>query len=190
MAKTIVKAFSVFTGYLWYLSLYCIIFPFLVLFLGTKMDIFVFGLFFKTDPFPPLLLLPTIAGIALFMFGIIVAIASVYYLHKKARFFPLDALNMKEFLPQALVKEGVYGYVRHPMLLGYFFMMIGLAFTLSSPMSVIWTIPLFFWAAYEYEVLIEERRLLSWFGEEYITYKNTVPFMFPFLKKNAFFKKK
>ncbi|MFW5895610.1 MAG: methyltransferase family protein [archaeon] len=71
-----------------------------------------------------------------------------------------------------LVKEGIYGYVRHPMYLGilliYFsFVILNLSFTLFLAWGIIF---LFMNLMATYE----EKKLIDLFGEEYKQYKEKV----------------
>jgi protein-S-isoprenylcysteine O-methyltransferase Ste14 len=77
--------------------------------------------------------------------------------------------------PPTLVTQGTYAYVRHPL---YFFSLL-----------VIWFLPIMTWGAFLFCVLstiyfwvgsmLEERRLISTFGEEYRRYKQRVPRILP-----------
>lgn len=80
-----------------------------------------------------------------------------------------DHLNTKEF----------YSVVRHPMYLFSLFFLI-----LNPVMSTQWLLLILFSSIYFIiGAIVEEKRLLKQFGEEYRQYQHTVPFMFPSLKR-------
>lgn len=74
-----------------------------------------------------------------------------------------------------LITDGCYRVVRHPL---YLFSML---FLLSNPViSVRWVLLTLLSAVYfPVGALLEERRLLQEFGDEYRAYQLTVPFMIP-----------
>jgi protein-S-isoprenylcysteine O-methyltransferase Ste14 len=80
--------------------------------------------------------------------------------------------------PQRLVVQGVYRYVRNPMIFGVLFVLLGESVLTAS-------LPLFRWflifAAINaiYIPLLEEPGLVNRFGEEYLTYKRNVPRWIP-----------
>lgn len=76
--------------------------------------------------------------------------------------------------PQKFVARGPYLYVRNPMILGAFAILISEALFLNS-------IPIFIWfgvlaaGKYFYIPRIEEKELEERFGHEYVIYKENVP---------------
>ncbi len=80
--------------------------------------------------------------------------------------------------PQHLVVQGMYAYVRNPMILGLIIVLLGEALTLSS-----WAIFLYDVVVYIinmlYFILSEEPGLEKRFGEEYREYKRSVPRWLP-----------
>jgi protein-S-isoprenylcysteine O-methyltransferase Ste14 len=79
---------------------------------------------------------------------------------------------------QHIVTEGVYRYVRNPMISGVFLVLIGEALaTLSLPV-------LYWFASFAiingvYIPLLEEPRLVEKFSDEYLTYARNVPRWIP-----------
>jgi protein-S-isoprenylcysteine O-methyltransferase Ste14 len=79
---------------------------------------------------------------------------------------------------QKLVVQGIYRYVRNPMISGVFFILLGEAALLGS-------LPLLYWFAFFvlaniiYTPLFEERGLKHRFGQDYILYKQNVPRWIP-----------
>jgi protein-S-isoprenylcysteine O-methyltransferase Ste14 len=79
---------------------------------------------------------------------------------------------------QGLVTRGAYGWVRHPVYLGAFFIWVGLALAFSSGMTfaivVLYVIP-----AYVLYIRSEERMMLQSFGHPYDDYRRRVPMLIP-----------
>jgi protein-S-isoprenylcysteine O-methyltransferase Ste14 len=79
---------------------------------------------------------------------------------------------------QRLVVQGVYCYVRNPMISGVFFVLLGESLVAAS-------LPLFYWFLLSviinaiYIPLAEEPGLVKRFGEEYLAYKQNVPRWIP-----------
>ena len=77
-----------------------------------------------------------------------------------------------------LIVTGFYSHVRNPMHMGVFLILAGESVTVGS-------VPLFLWASFFimgnllYVPLVEEKKLLERFGEEYMAYKNNVPMWIP-----------
>jgi len=104
-----------------------------------------------------------LVGFALFVY-------SAIYLHKHKN---------------GLTTTGPYSYVRHPQYLGLIIMTFG--FTLMSLNTPLIGIVISVWLieilAYIILAKIEEYHLRSKFGDKYIQYMNSVPFMIPFLRR-------
>ena len=77
-----------------------------------------------------------------------------------------------------LVISGPYRYVRNPMLLGVFFLLLFESFFFTS-------MPIFYWFVFFIVINIiyfknfEEKDLVKRFGEDYEDYKSRVPMFFP-----------
>jgi protein-S-isoprenylcysteine O-methyltransferase Ste14 len=80
--------------------------------------------------------------------------------------------------PRTLVTSGYYAYVRHPLYLYSTLFLI-----LNPVMTTQWLLLTIFSVAYFIiGGMIEERRLLKEFGDEYQRYRQRVPFMIPSLR--------
>ena len=86
-----------------------------------------------------------------------------------------------------LVIDGPYRYVRNPMLIGVFFLLLFESIFFSA-------IPIFYWflvffvSNIFYFKLVEEKDLIKRFGSDYEDYKSNVPMLYPkfSLYKNKF----
>ncbi|RLG50232.1 MAG: hypothetical protein DRN96_08210 [Thermoproteota archaeon] len=82
---------------------------------------------------------------------------------------------------QKLVVTGPYRYCRNPMLLGTALYYLSLALFTSSPTGAMLTALIAALLAL-YVKLVEEKELELRFGEEYLRYKKTTPFLIPSMK--------
>ncbi len=83
--------------------------------------------------------------------------------------------------PRRLITEGVYRYVRNPMISGVLFMLIGETVFFGSWLLLIWTL-VFGVVNTLYFLLSEEPGLTKRFGEDYLQYRRHVPMWLPRLK--------
>ena len=88
--------------------------------------------------------------------------------------------NFYAIKTEKLTTSGPYAYVRHPLYLGSFLVMIGFLIMLR----VHWFVSLLFIAVvigivYRRKIQEEEELLLSRFGDEYLDYKANVPALLP-----------
>lgn len=72
-----------------------------------------------------------------------------------------------------VVQLGVYRISRNPMYVGFLFMLIGWAILLSNALVSIF-LPLYILYMNRFQIIPEERILASKFGNEYMTYKQSV----------------
>ena len=80
-----------------------------------------------------------------------------------------------------LVVSGPYRYVRNPMLIGVFFLLLFETVFFSSLPLFLWFI-VFFFANIIYFKNVEEKDLVKRFGTSYEDYKNNVPMLIPRFK--------
>jgi protein-S-isoprenylcysteine O-methyltransferase Ste14 len=80
--------------------------------------------------------------------------------------------------PRVLVVQGVYRYVRNPMISGVLFILLAEALLTGSRRILIWFI-LFLTLNLVYIPLLEEPGLAARFGERYRIYKKNVPRWLP-----------
>ncbi len=111
-------------------------------------------------------------GFLFLLTGIVFTISSFVALHKRGTMLP-------KFPPEYLITNGVYQYCRNPMYLGYSFLFIGSAFLLKNISFLFISLGVIFFILV-YTKLLEEKGLVLRFGEKYLIYKKTVPFIVPF----------
>ena len=85
--------------------------------------------------------------------------------------------------PQKLITTGLYAYIRNPMILGLFLLLLGLGVLLGSLSLILLFTPLFILLNVLYLKAIEEKEMGKKFGQEYLEYKKRVPLFIPRPKK-------
>ncbi|MFX0053138.1 MAG: methyltransferase family protein [Candidatus Hermodarchaeota archaeon] len=79
-----------------------------------------------------------------------------------------------------LITTGLYQFIRHPMYLGFLLLFFGYSLAFGSFVMTIAIIFIFF-LIFKNRMDIEERLLISEFGEEYLRYMGRTKRLFPFL---------
>jgi protein-S-isoprenylcysteine O-methyltransferase len=80
-----------------------------------------------------------------------------------------------------LVTSGIYSFVRHPGYCGWFIWAVGSQILLANPLCTVG----FAYVSYRFfksRVRYEERKLIQFFGDQYIEYKKKVPSGIPFVE--------
>ncbi len=83
--------------------------------------------------------------------------------------------KLKKMQTNVLVKQGIYKYMRHPMHLGTFFSLLGLAFLIGSPSFILIIVPVEIIIMLIMIKFVEEPYSIRKFGDEYLEYKKQVP---------------
>jgi protein-S-isoprenylcysteine O-methyltransferase Ste14 len=79
----------------------------------------------------------------------------------------------KARLASSLVVRSVYRYTRNPMYLGFSVTLLAWAVFLANPMAALW-VPAFVLYITRFQIIPEERVLISLFGAEYEAYRSRV----------------
>jgi len=121
-------------------------------------------------------LLVLVAGAASLLIGLTLFTATVMDFARRGRgtLAPWDP-------PRVLVVNGVYRYVRNPMISGVMFVLLSESLLTGSRAIAVWLI-LFLVTSLVYIPLIEEPGLVARFGERYRLYKENVPRWLPRVK--------
>ena len=116
------------------------------------------------------------AGAAALLIGLTLFISTLVHFARTGRgtLAPWDP-------PRVLVVQGVYRYVRNPMISGVLFVLLAEALLTSSRPVLIWFV-LFLSINLVYIPLLEEPGLAARFGERYRLYKKNVPRWLPRVK--------
>ena len=72
-----------------------------------------------------------------------------------------------------LVTTGLYGWVRHPSYMGWFYWSVGTQLLLCNPVCTI-CYAIASWRFFKGRIYYEEQMLIAFFGQQYIEYKKTV----------------
>ena len=81
--------------------------------------------------------------------------------------------------PPKLITTGLYAYVRNPMLLGLFIVLLGLGVLFGSLSLIFIFTPLFILVNILYLKAVEEKEMEKKFGRSYLDYKSQVPMFIP-----------
>lgn len=117
-------------------------------------------------------------GAVLFVPGAVLALSSVATQLTRGRGTPVPMLPT-----QTLLTVGPYRYTRNPMTLGTVLAYLGIAVGAASVTGVVLVLGLG-GLLVVYLKRVEEGELAERFGEEYVRYRATVPFMFPRVRQH------
>ncbi|MGZ7135258.1 MAG: methyltransferase family protein [Methanobacterium sp.] len=113
-------------------------------------------------------------GISLMILGILLRQWSIWVL---GRFFS-GVVGVQE--NQKVIDRGPYAYVRHPSYTGALMILVGIGLAVQSWGAVI-TLIVLFAIAYGYRIYVEEKAMISQFGDEYIQYAKRTKRIIPFI---------
>ncbi len=103
---------------------------------------------------------------------------SYSYLVFVGKGLPLEAFGRALHPTRILVTTGPYAYVRNPMVIGMFFILLGAAF-LRGTLSGFVVIPVLMALVALYLAEFEEKALVRRFGADYEEYRDNVPLLIP-----------
>lgn len=114
-----------------------------------------------------LLCLPVLAGL-----GIMAAVIKKY-------FFSLSGISVfyKQQAPVVLEQGGLHRYVRHPLYFGTLLFIWGLFFIFPYLNNLLACVVITLYTVLG--ALLEEKKLVAQFGEQYVLYKRKVPMLIP-----------
>jgi protein-S-isoprenylcysteine O-methyltransferase Ste14 len=154
-----------------YLAIFVVV-PILTYLIGERLDELLSLPAFP--PFPANLLI----GFAVFYVGLSIGIKSTKVLYREGMGLPWGEAR-KKVQSSRLVVTGPYAYTRNPMILGYSMLPCGMGFMFRSP-GMFTAIPL---AVALINIVIvkirEEPSLETRFGQEFLNYKESTPFLIP-----------
>jgi len=146
---------------------FLIVLPFILITLGSRIDLWL--------QWPPILYEPfnLILGWLLIVVGWIFGIWSIYIQFTLGRGTPVPLMAT-----QKLIIRPPYSYSRNPMALGAIVMYLGVAILFGSMGAVVIEL-LGTGILLTYIKRIEEREMEIRFGQEYLNYKKQTPFLIP-----------
>ena len=116
--------------------------------------------------------------------GILLAIPGLYYLGITNKLLRKLGSGANAFrLTKQVVAEDIYKRTRNPMSLGYYLFSLAIAFASGSTLITIGVLFGIIPSHIFFLKYFEEFELELRFGESYLEYKKTVPFLFPSFKK-------
>ena len=80
-----------------------------------------------------------------------------------------------------LITHGIYSKLRHPSYFGFFWWSVGSQLILLNPVTLV-VFVVVLWQFFNKRIGFEERFLIQFFGDEYITYKKSVGVGIPCIK--------
>ena len=121
-----------------------------------------------------------VPGLILLIVGGIIRMKARLQLKKNAGFRSLVGTSkLKVVKEHHLVKEGLYKHVRHPLYLGEILRNLGFAIVFSSVYGTL--IVLLASTFLFFRMSIEEKMLISFFGQEYREYKRRTKKLIPYI---------
>jgi protein-S-isoprenylcysteine O-methyltransferase Ste14 len=75
--------------------------------------------------------------------------------------------------PSSLIVSGPFSFSRHPMYLGFVFLLLGVAVLLNSLSSLLGPLMMFFTLEWKF-IPFEEKEMEKTFGEKYLQYKKQI----------------
>jgi len=179
LIKIIEKVLYYTIGYIWYFSIYLVLIPYIIYLLGRNLDALVLNYLLGLSSVFYFGFISIIIASIIALLGLSLIAWSFYVLYFYAKCFPFAACPFIHFNPKKLATYGPYSLIRHPMTLGYLFLLIAFGVYMGSIMLVVWIIPIVGIIFYEYIKHREERRLALWFGKEFEQYKQKTPMLIP-----------
>jgi protein-S-isoprenylcysteine O-methyltransferase Ste14 len=121
-----------------------------------------------------------VSSVYAFLAGVIIMPSGIYMMASTITgFIRIGKGTLAPWSPtRKLIITGMYRYVRNPMIIGVFTVLIGESITISSLNILIWA-AIFFIINNIYFLIYEEIDLLKKFGDEYSEYKKNVPRWIP-----------
>lgn len=90
------------------------------------------------------------------------------------------AVAFRKHVSHQLVKDGIYAWSRHPSYAGFFYWALGTQLVLQNPLSFcIYSVLLM--RFFSSRIRAEERALVGFFGDEYVSYRKRVGTKIPFI---------
>ena len=115
-----------------------------------------------------------IVGIVAIVAGLIIRWIAIFSLKRQ---FTVDVAITKD---HRIVSEGLYRFVRHPSYTGSLLSFLGLGLSFANIFSLVVIFPPIC-AAFLYRIHVEEKALVTAFGDEYVRYRNSTRRLIPWI---------
>lgn len=126
--------------------------------------------YFLASPTPVTLLLLAVGGLMI--------VAAMYLAMLASRVISVSTVaDMRTDRLPELVTEGIYARIRHPLYLATILMFGGLAVVYPFPRVIIFSLAMIVYTIIG--AVLEERKLIAHYGQEYLDYKKQAGFIFP-----------
>ena len=110
----------------------------------------------------------------------VILIPSLYLMYRGVKDAGEETLTPKK---EHTLYGGIYETVRHPQALGEVWVALTIALYLNSPLLAL--ISLFYFPAFYYFCIAEERDLVIRYGQAYVEYRERTPMFIPRLKRGG-----
>ena len=114
----------------------------------------------------------------LFFIGTILVISVFYFFITFGKGTPVPKQITNKLITKKLVVKGPFEYTRNPMAIGFFLILLGMAFYYQS-YSLLFLTAIMAIIGHLFIVHIEEKDMEQRFGKEYLEYKKKVPRWLP-----------
>jgi protein-S-isoprenylcysteine O-methyltransferase Ste14 len=112
-----------------------------------------------------------VIGIALLVVGLVLAL-------KASQVISVSTVaDMRSERKPELVTDGIYGQIRHPLYLATILMLLALPMIYPFPRILVYALSLIGYTMIG--AYLEERKLIGYYGQEYLEYKERVGFLLP-----------
>lgn len=135
-------------------------------------------IFFPSRSWAPFHSGPLFLGLGLGLVLVGQAVRSAAMLEAGASFN--HQVQTKKAGSHTLVTTGIFGTLRHPSYFGFFYWSLGTQLVLGN-VACFCAYGLVLWAFFNGRIKVEEKKLVEFFEDDYIEYRNRVPTMMPLI---------
>ena len=136
------------------------------------------SVFFPRRNIAPLGCAPVLLGLGLILVTVGQLVRSLAMLHAGASFN--HEIQRRRAASHLLVTHGIYGFFRHPSYFGFFYWGLGTQLVMGNVVCFgVYTAVL--WYFFSDRIRREEKKLVEFFGDEYVQYKKRVGTQIPFI---------
>ncbi|MFW9787041.1 MAG: methyltransferase family protein [Candidatus Thorarchaeota archaeon] len=127
------------------------------------------------------ILAPATINLALLMFGVISGVLGAVLAVMASRVISVSTVaDMQPDRKAELITSGLYSRIRHPLYLAVFLLFGALALIYPFPVVIVFSLSMI-----SYTIIgayLEEKKLIKYYGDEYLEYKKKTGFILPKLR--------